>query len=241
MLKIQGKPFNIAIVQVYAPTSASTDDEIEEFYNLLESPIDQVKSNEVLLVMGDLNAKVGQERIGNIVGPCGMGEKNERGEKLIEFCQARQLTITNTWFTQPNRRKYTWISPDGKTRNQIDYIMINTRFRNSVKQAKTYPGADIGSDHNPVVATVKINLKKIKKKVNMGLFNLDRLKDEQMRQQCAVEVNNIFDCLENELTEQEYEKDRIDIIWTNIKEGIQKAAHSIFPKSVKGKKTLDKY
>ena len=138
-----------------------------------------------------------------------MGEKNERGEKLIEFCRARKLTITNTWFTQPNRRKYTWISPDGKTRNQIDYIMINTRLRNRVKQAKTYPGADIGSDHNSVVATVKINLKKIKKKVNMDQFNLDMLKDEQMRQQ--------YDCIEHEVTEQEYEKDIIDILWTNTK------------------------
>ena len=55
MMKIQGKPFNIAIVQVYAPTSASTDDEIEEFHDLLESTLDQVKSNEVLVVMGDLN------------------------------------------------------------------------------------------------------------------------------------------------------------------------------------------
>ena len=148
--------------------------------------------------MGDLNAKVGQERNGNSVGPCSMRVKNELEEKVIEFCQARKLIITNTWFTQTNRRKYTWISPDGKTRNQIDYIMINTRFRNSVKQAKTYPGADIGSDHNPVVATVKINLKRIKKKVNMEQFNLDMLKDEQMRQQYAVEVNNIFDCLEHE-------------------------------------------
>ena len=80
------------------------------------------------------------------------------------------------WFTQPNRRKYTWISPDGKTRNKIDYIMINTRFRNSVKQTKTYPGADIGSDHNPVVATVKINLKRIKEKESMEQFNMDMLK-----------------------------------------------------------------
>ena len=89
---------------------------------------------------------------------------------------------------------------DGKTRNQIDYIMINTRFRNSVKQTKTHPGADIGSDHNPVVATVKITLKRIKKKENMEQFNLDMLKDEHMRQQYAVEVNNSFDCLEHEVT-----------------------------------------
>ena len=93
-----------------------------------------------------------------------------------------------------------------------------------VKQTKTYLGADIGSDHNPVVATVTINLKKIKKKVNTEQFNLDMLKDEQMRQQYAVEVNNIFDCLEHEVTKQEYEKDSVDILWTNIKESIQKAA-----------------
>ena len=83
---VQVKPFSIAIVQVYAPTSASRDDEIEEFYSLLESTLDQVKSTEVLVVTGYLNAKVGQERKGNIAGPCGMGstgEKNERGDKLI--------------------------------------------------------------------------------------------------------------------------------------------------------------
>ncbi len=134
-------------------------------------------------------------------------------------------------FTQPNRRKYrrkyTWISPDGKTRNQIDYIMINTRFRNSVKQTKTYPGTCIGSGHNPVDATVKINLKRIKKKENMERFNLDMTKDEHMRQQYAVEVNNIFDCLEHEVTEQEYEKDRVDILWTNIKK-VYKRQHTIY-------------
>ena len=114
--------------------------------------------------------------------------------------------------------------------------MINTRFRNSIKQTKTYPGADIGSDHNPVVATVKINLKRIKKKEKMEQFNLDMLKDEHMWQQYAVKVNNIFDCIEHDVTGQEYENDRVDILWTNIKEGIQNAAHNILPKIVKKNK-----
>ena len=57
-----------------------------------------------------------------------------------------------------------------------------------------------------------------------------------MRQKYTVEVNNIFDCLEHEVTEQEYEKDRVDILWTNIKESIQKTAHSILPKIVKKNK-----
>ena len=70
----------------------------------------------------------------------------------------------------------------------------------------------------------------------MERFNLDMLKDEHMRQQYAVEVNNIFDCLEHEVSEQEYEKDRVDILWANIKEGIQKEAHSILPNIVKKNK-----
>ena len=104
MMKIQGKQFNIAIVQVYAPTSAITDDDIEEFYNLVESTLDQVKSNELLVVMEDLNAKVGQERNRNIVGPRGMGENNGRREKLIEFCQSRKLTITNTYMVYTTKQ-----------------------------------------------------------------------------------------------------------------------------------------
>ena len=70
----------------------------------------------------------------------------------------------------------------------------------------------------------------------MEQFNLDMLKDEHMRQQFAVEVNNMFDSLEHEVTEQEYEKDRLDILWTNIEEGIQKAAHNILQNIVKKNK-----
>ena len=75
--------------------------------------------------------------------------------------------------------------------------MINTRFRNNFKQTETDPCADIGFNHYLVFATVKINLKMIKKKENMEQFNLDMLKGEHTRQQYAVEVNNIFDCLEH--------------------------------------------
>ena len=107
--------------------------------------------------MGDLNAKVGDKRYQIIVGMHGLGRRNERGERLIQFCQVNKLIITNTWFQQPVRKLYTWKSPGDISRNQIDYIMLNERFRNCIKQAKTYPGADMNSDHNQVV--VKINMK----------------------------------------------------------------------------------
>ena len=79
----------------------------------------------------------------------------------MQFCSDNGLAIMNTWFQHHNRRLYTWESPDGKTRNQIDSILTKQRYRNTIRNVKTYPGADIGSDHNPVVAKVNIKLKQI--------------------------------------------------------------------------------
>ena len=72
------------------------------------------------------------------------------------------MVISNTWFQSRKSRLYTWRSPGDRTRNQIDYICVNERWRNSILDCKTYPGADIGSDHNPVVAKVRVILKKTK-------------------------------------------------------------------------------
>ena len=55
----------------------------------------------------------------------GLGNRNDRGERLVQYCEQNQLIITNTWFQQPPQKLYTWKSPGDATRNQIDYIMIN--------------------------------------------------------------------------------------------------------------------
>ena len=73
--------------------------------------------------------------------------------------------MMNTQFRHHPRNLYTWKSPGDRARNQIDYITINKRFRSSIFQVKTYPSADwgVGCDHVPVVATMRLKLKKIKK------------------------------------------------------------------------------
>ena len=118
-------------------------------------------------------------------------KKNERGEKLIECLSITKIDnnkhVVYTTKTEENAHGLVLVA---KTRNQIDYTMINTRFSNSVKQIKHIRVHT--SVLNPAVATVKINQKRINKKVNMEKFNLDMLKYEQMRQQYAVEVNHIL-------------------------------------------------
>ncbi|GFO16493.1 craniofacial development protein 2-like protein [Plakobranchus ocellatus] len=180
LLKIAGKPVDLNIIQAYAPTTTSSDEEIEKFYEELEMVETQCKSHEPMIIMGDFNAKVGEDRIGNTAGPHGLGKINERGERLVEWCQTHDLVVCNTWFEQPVRRKWTWKSPGDGSRNQIDYILTNERFRNAIKSAKTYPGADCYSDHVPVVAKLNLKLKKTSSNPTNIKLDLALLKTNQL-------------------------------------------------------------
>ena len=93
----------------------------------------------------------------------GLGVQNEAEQRLIEFCQENALVIANTLFQQHKRRLYTWTSPDGQHRNQIDYILCSQRWRRSIQPAKTRPGADCGSDHKLFIAKFRLKLKKVGK------------------------------------------------------------------------------
>ena len=87
---------------------------------------------DVLFTIGDWNAKVGSQEIPGITGKFGLGIQNEAGQRLTEFCQENSLVIANTLFQQYERILYTWTSPEGQYRNQIDYIICSQRWRNSV-------------------------------------------------------------------------------------------------------------
>lgn len=112
----------------------------------------------MLIVTGDMNAKVGYDREGyeRVIGIHGMGQRNDNGGRLCEICDMNELVITGTLFPHKDIHKATWISPDRKTRNQIDHVLINKRFRNSVKDTRVYRSADIGSDHYLVCTAIKL-------------------------------------------------------------------------------------
>ena len=116
----QGKPFNITVIQVYAPTSNAEEAEIERFYEDLQDVSELTPQKGVLFIIGDGNAKVGSQETPGVTGKFGLGVQNEAGQRLTEFCQKNTLVIANTLFQQHKRRLYTWTSPDGQHRNQID-------------------------------------------------------------------------------------------------------------------------
>ena len=104
--------------------------------------------------------------------------------------------ILNTWFKEHPRRKYTWRSPEDKTRTQIDYITISNRFRNAVKHTKSYPGGDCGSDHIPVVCSIQIKLKKLRKPAATKKLDLTALKTNSVQQRFKIKVQNRYEELE---------------------------------------------
>ena len=110
----QGKPFNIMVIQVYAPNSNAEEAEAEQFYEDLQDLLELTPQKDVLFIIGDWNAKVGSQETPGVTGKFGLGMQNEAGQRLMEFCQENALVIANTLFQQHKRRLYTWTSPDGQ-------------------------------------------------------------------------------------------------------------------------------
>ena len=113
-VRFQGKPFNITVIQVYAPTSNAKEAEVERFYEDLQDLLELTPQKDVLFIRGDWIAKVGSQETPGVTGKFGLGIRNEAGQRLIEFCQENVLVIANTLFQQHKRRCYIWTSPYGQ-------------------------------------------------------------------------------------------------------------------------------
>ena len=174
-VRLQGKPFNITVIKVYAPTSNAEEAEVEWFYEDLQDLLELTPKKDVLFIIGDWNAKVGSQETPGVTGKFGLGVRNKAGRRLIEFCQENALVIANTLFQQHKRRLYTWMSPDGQHWNQIDYILCSQSWRSSKQSTKTRPGADCGSDHELLITKFRLKLKKVGKTAGPFGYDLNQI------------------------------------------------------------------
>ena len=126
--------------------------------------IDQTPKKNILVVQGDWNAKVGRFASGNWQGICGpfCNDTNERRLRLLEFATFNDLMLANIFVHHKASKRWTWHSPNGQHHNQIDYILVRKRFRSEMNIARTrsFPGADIGSDHDLLMMTFRLRLEK---------------------------------------------------------------------------------
>ena len=118
-------------------------------------------------------AKVGSQEIPGVTGKFGLWVQNEAGQRPIEFCQENALVIAHTLFQQYKRILYTWTSPAGQYRNQIDYIFCSQRWRSSIQSAKTRPRADCDSDHELLISVFWLKLNNIGKTTRPLRYDLN--------------------------------------------------------------------
>ncbi|XP_060579659.1 craniofacial development protein 2-like [Ruditapes philippinarum] len=179
--RFNGRHVKTSIIVCYAPTNDAEEDSKDNFYQQLQTAIDKVPVHDILLIIGDLNAKVGCSNEGRekSMGKYGCGTINENGERLADICELNNCVIGGTLFQHKEIHKKTWISPNGRDSNQIDHIIINGKWRHSLENVVVRSGADVACDHHLLLAKVRAHLRKNTKKPETPRkrYNTARLKD----------------------------------------------------------------
>ena len=172
-VRIKCRPIPITVIAVYAPVNPSNSSKADieacdEFYKTLQSSIDNTNKGDIILIMGDFNARVGLEQASsahNVVGKHAVDKQNQNGRRLVDFCLYNEFVITNTFFPHKSVHQTTWMHPKTKKWHMLDYVLVNRKFRNSIQDVRAYRGATggIGTDHHLLMAKVRIHLKCRKK------------------------------------------------------------------------------
>ena len=204
------------IIMCYAPTNDAEEVEKDRFYAQLQATVDKVPKHDMLILMGDLNAKVGSDNTGREkeMGANGLGSMNENGELFADFCASNELVIGGTLFPHRRCHKATWISPDHRTENQIDHVAIRQRWRTSLQDVRVKRGADIGSDHHLVAVKLKMKLSSKKKQQSPRIkFDVKKLQSQATKEVFQITLKNRFEVLQT--TEEE---DTVENIWNTLKQ-----------------------
>jgi exonuclease III len=190
------------VVQVYAPTNDSQEAQKNAFYEQLQSTLDNIPRQDVLVLMADFNAKVGSDHKHwqGVLGKHSIGGVSDNGLRLLEFCALNGLVITNSFFRHKAIHKYTWYSNTGRTRNAIDHIIVRSKSLSSVQDTRVYRGADISSDHRLVACSLKLKFKRARPKGNIEpRFNTDLLDDASVLDHFQSVVGGRYHALLNEM------------------------------------------
>ena len=239
--KTSMKNIDLRVVMCYAPTNEAEDTAKDDFYRKLESVIQKKYSaKDILMLMGDVNSKVGNNNDGyeRIMGTHGLGIMNNNGERFADFCLENNLVIGGTVFPHKTNHKYTWTSPGDRVRNQIDHICISKKFRRSLLDVRTKRGADCNSDHNLVIAKIQLKLKSMKNEnSSREKYNLNKLVNPDVNNEFTLKLTNKFAIL-TEVADLHNDTDddteTVETVWEHMKKSYNEVC-----KDVLGKKKRD--
>ena len=152
---------SVTVVSVYAPTAKAPPGVKQQFNEDLQSSLDKVPPSDILIILGDFNARVGKRDVASslwkqTLGIHGFDERNDAGEELLEFCSSNHLTIMNSWFEKKDIHLGTWMHPATKRFHTIDLIVMRASQRRFCTDVQVMRGANCWTDHKMVRAKLSV-------------------------------------------------------------------------------------
>ena len=191
------------VIVVYAPTNCADEDKVEEFYETLRNTVSDVPAHNFLVVIGDLNARLGTDKV-----PYSYHEKtNRNGNYLLELMDEFGLLATNTQFRKKKGKLWTFRDRASDALRQLDYILVRRKWRNSVHNTEAYNTfSTIGSDHRVVSANVRLSLRTTKhaKKVRYDWKQFSC--SSELQQTYTIAVKNRYEILEEDDNNTRFDK-----------------------------------
>lgn len=220
-LRIRGKFFNYTLINAYAPTEDKDNDMKELFYEKLVEVYDRAPKRDIKIVLGDLNAKIGREVFYRpTIGKYSLHENsNDNGTRVVDFAASRNMVASSTYFQHKNIHKATWLSPDGRTKNQIDHVLIDGRHCSNVLDVRSCRGPNIDSDHYLVKVVVRARISvQHNRQPTLERWDVDKLQNEDIKQKYVNSLEmKIIDGMGSE-------QQSVDDAWNQIRRNVESAA-----------------
>ena len=193
-----GNP-KLTVTVAYAPTEASSSTDKDDFYATLKDHLEKVKKHNKHLVIGDFNARIGKDShtlLPAVIGPhCFYDTTNDNGERLVNICQEHKLRPAQSRFPQPRKRLWTWMHPGGTT-NQLDHILINSKWANSIRDCRAYNSVELDSDHRILSIRLITSIRTSKgKPCKRPKFDWRKLQEPDTKHHFQIELSNRFEGL----------------------------------------------
>lgn len=214
MLSLNAESGRTNFISVYAPDSSRKKEETDAFYENIEAELRKIPPTERIIILGDLNARVGNSVIPGIMNRFNEDQLNDNGEILVDFCARHSLRINNTFYPHKLQHKITWQNSRGQ-HSMIDFVLSNRAIHPSqVLDVRSITSANIGSDHNLVLCKLRMNMQRKRQDKNNIIktkFNIESLTNTstknlyQTRLQRKIEMNGVG------------EMDDVETCWKKLK------------------------
>ena len=212
------------MICVYSPHNSSSEEDLVDFYTTLRSTVEQVPLHNLLIIAGDLNAKLGPADARYTYNI----QTNRNGEHLVDFMEEFNLFPSNTNFMKPKGQLWTFEYPNGD-RAQLDYLLVRKKWRNSIKDSRSYSTfSSVGSDHRVISAKVKLSLRVSKKAVSSPMKKIDWKEvssNKELSKDFAIQVFNKF----QSLSTSEIDSENVEEVYSHLIKSTEEVAIATLP------------